>query len=246
MSVRLNPILPATKDLILVGDPRRAFALGQALTVQPEMSHLARGLWGYRGITEGGLELTVQATGVGGPSAVAVISDLVGQGAERLVRLGTCTAIGPDAAGEPIEAGRAFLVSAAHCHDGASRAVGGDRPEARPGRRLFDALRGVAEPAEVLSHDLVPGMDRPGRGAWAGGESSFAVPAPGVPLRDLQTAATLACAKTLGKESAAVLLVAEDGSGRRLDESELEAAFKPLGLAIVRALEPISNPQPEG
>jgi len=248
MPVRLNPILPTTRDLILVGDPRRAFALGQSLTVQPEMSHLSRGLWGYRGVTEGGLELTVQATGVGGPSAVAVISDLVNHGAKRLVRLGTCSATGPDAAGRTIEPGRAFLVSAAHCGDGASRALNGGEDPVRPDPGLFEALRGVAEPAEVLSHDLVLRMDH---GAGPGGGTHdhhcSATGRPAVPpLRDLQTAATLACAKTLGTECAAVLVVAEDRSGRRLKEAELEAGFRPLGVAIVRVLEAFANPQLKG
>jgi hypothetical protein len=242
MSVRLNPLLPATRDLILVGDPRRAFALGQSLTVQPEMSHLSRGLWGYRGVTEGGLELTVQATGVGGPGAVAVISDLVGLGAKRLVRLGTCTAVGPDAEGGGIDPGQAFLVSTAYCCDGASRALGGGESVALPDPGLFGALREVAEPAEVSSHDLVPRMESLVKQAGAAGVSE---PGP-APLRDLQTAATLACAKILGAESAALLLVAEDASGRRLDEAELEAGFKPLGRALVRALEATSNPQSQG
>lgn len=248
MSVRLNPILPTTRDLILVGDPRRAFSLGQSLTVQPEMSHLSRGLWGYRGVSEGGLDLTVQATGVGGPSAVAVISDMVGLGAKRLVRLGTCTATGPDAAGLAIEPGRAFLVSAAHCGDGASRALSGGEDPVRPDPGLFEALREIAEPAEVLSHDLVLRMDDsagPGGGTHDHDRPDTGRPvAP--PLRDLQTAATLACAKTLGAECATVLVVAEDRSGRRLEEAELEAGFTPLGHAIVRVLEALANPQPEG
>ncbi|MEX1219459.1 MAG: hypothetical protein WEB05_03620 [Solirubrobacterales bacterium] len=248
MSVHLNPMLPATRDLILVGDPRRAFALGQSLTVQPEMSHLARGLWGYRGVTEEGLELTVQATGVGGPSAVAVISDLIGLGAERVIRLGTCTAVGCDVAGEAIEPGRAFLVSAARCFDGASRALTNGESEVLPDPRLLEALRGIAEPTTVQSHDLTPRMDRPA--GQNGKTGSDAAPEAGrleqAPLRDLQTAATLACAKVLGAESAAVLLVSEDASGRRLNEAELEAEFKPLGLEIARALELLSNPEPEG
>ena len=247
MSVRLNPILPATRDLNLVGDPRRAFALGQTLTIQPEMSHLSRGLWGYRGVTEGGLELTVQATGVGGPSAVAVLSDLIDQGARRVVRLGTCIGCGPDASGEEIRPGRAFLVSAAYCGDGASRALNGGEPEVRPDPELRAALLGIAEPARVSSHDLVQRMDRLARrsddtegsaGKGTGGNGQF-------PLRDLQTAATLACAQALGAQAAAVLLVAEDGSGQRLDETAIETESKPLGLAVVRALEAMSNPQSE-
>ena len=248
MSVRLNPILPATRDVILVGDPRRAFALGQSLTVQPAMSHLSRGLWGYRGITEGGLELTVQATGVGGPSAVAVISDLAGMGVRRIVRLGSCTATGPDAAGDGIEPGRAFLVSAALCGDGASRALNGGEPETGPDPGLLEALGDVAEPAVVFSHDLAPRMDQLARrSSGPADERPAALGRPDLaPLRDLQTAATLAVARTLGIASAAVLMVGEDASGHRMEESELETRFEPLGLAIVRVLEAMANPQPQG
>jgi uridine phosphorylase len=222
LSVHLSPLLPATREAIIVGDPRRAFALGQALTVQPEMSHISRGLWGYRGETAGGLELTVQATGVGGPSAVAVISDMVEHGARQLVRLGTCRAEGGDPGGENAPLGKVVLVSSARCDDGASRALSGGALEVQPDPELFNVLRGVAEPAEVRSHDLVSRMDS---SAQTGG------------LRDLQTAATFACAARLEVKAAAVLIVAEDSSGGKIEEPELEAAFKPLGLAVVEALE---------
>ena len=52
MPVKMNPIEPAAGDAILVGDPRRAFALAQELTGQPKMSHQARGFWGYKGLTD--------------------------------------------------------------------------------------------------------------------------------------------------------------------------------------------------
>lgn len=228
MSVHLSPLLPATREVIVVGDPRRAFALGQALTLQPKMSHISRGLWGYRGETEGGLELTVQATGVGGPSAVAVISDMVGYGAKRLIRLGTCTAEGAGLAGEEIPLGRAVLVSSARCRDGASKALTDGASEVLPDPELFEALREVAEPAEVSSHDLVSRMDKSDGPVCA--------------LRDLQTAATFACAANLGVAAAALLIVAESSSGEKMEEPELEAAFKPLGLSVVRALEAMSKP----
>jgi uridine phosphorylase len=263
MSVRLNPILPATSDAILVGDPRRAFALGQSLTVQPAMSHLSRGLWGYRGETAAGLELTVQATGVGGPSAVAVISDLVDSGVKRLIRLGTCTATGADHAGEAIRPGQAFLVSRARCGDGASRALSGGEDRVLPDPGLFDALGEVAQAAEVFSHDLLPRMDERAPGGTAQGEDRPDGPpdagaaredqtdperpaALQAPLRDLQTAATLAVARRLGVEAAAVLVVAEDPAGKHLDEKELEEILAPLARSIAEVLEAISNPQVKG
>jgi hypothetical protein len=232
MPVRLNPLLPATADAILVGDPRRAFTLGQSLTVQPQMSHLSRGLWGYSGVTEGGLDLTVQATGIGGPSAVAVISELAGFGVKRIVRLGSCVATGPDDNGEVIEPGRAFVISRAIAGDGASQALTGGRRVVRPDSTLNGVLTGVADPSTVFSHDLTLKMDGP--------------PDRSHPLRDLQTAATLAAAGALEVESAAVLVVVEDTLGNRLEEAELEAAFEPIGSAIVRALEQLANPQLQG
>ena len=139
-------------------------------------------------------------------------------------------------------------MSTAWCCDGASRALNGGEAEAHPDPGLFEALSEVAEPAEAVSRDLVLRMEDPAgeAGSTDGEEGPDAGLPEGVALRDLQTAATMACAKKLGAEAAAVLLVAEDGSGRRLEEAELEAEFRPLGMAIVRALEAIPNPQPQG
>jgi uridine phosphorylase len=219
MPVRLNPLRQPDADAILVGDPRRAFVLAQALTVQPEMSHLARGLWGYCGVTAGGLALTVQSTGVGGPSAVAVISDLAGLGVGRIVRLGTCVGETP---------GSAFLIDRARGFDGASRALlESDRAELRPDPGLFTALESVARPSPVASHDLVLRLD-PGEPVAAAATA---------PLRDLQTAATFAVAERLGIAAAAILVVAEDGSGQRLSEPELEQRFESIGRGVVTALE---------
>ena len=54
-----------------------------------------RGLWGYTGEAPDGAALTVQATGLGGPSAAVVVGDLVALGPRRLVRVGTCAAVDP-------------------------------------------------------------------------------------------------------------------------------------------------------
>jgi hypothetical protein len=138
-------------------------------------------------------------------------------------------------------------VSAAYCGDGASRALNGGEPEVRPDPELRAALLGIAEPARVSSHDLVQRMDRLARRSddTEGSAGKGNGGAEQLPLRDLQTAATLACAQALGAQAAAVLLVAEDGSGQRLDETAIETESKPLGLAVVRALEAMSNPQSE-
>lgn len=69
--------------------------LAQALTDQPKMANHARGLWGYHGRTADGRELNVQATGIGGPSAIAVLADLAGLGVARAIRVGACVALDP-------------------------------------------------------------------------------------------------------------------------------------------------------
>ena len=69
------------------------------------MSNHHRGLWGYWGHTPGGGELTVQATGIGGPSAAVVLGELADAGLRTAIRVGTCAAAGPGiAAGATIVA----------------------------------------------------------------------------------------------------------------------------------------------
>ncbi len=224
MPIRLSPIIEPATDALLVGDPRRAFALAQVLVEQPRMSHLARGLWGYTGDTPAGRGLTVQATGIGGPGAVAVIADLHEMGVRRVVRLGTCVATGPlPGTGRRIGPGEAFLVESAYCGDGAGSAITGGEPEIAADPDLTAALSGIAERAKAFSHDLLPRLDS---GDPAADPS---------PLRDLQTAATLAISKKLGIAAAAVLVVAESGTGDRLEEPELEKLFTPLGESVAEA-----------
>src|SRR5690349_15047482 len=100
MPARLRPTAPNATDAILVGDPGRALMLAQELLQQPKMSNHARGLWGYTGVTHEGHELTVQSTGMGGPSATVVLHDLAELGVRRALRIGTCTALRDQALGQ--------------------------------------------------------------------------------------------------------------------------------------------------
>src|SRR3954453_9938631 len=100
MPARLRPTAPIAPDAILVGDPGRALMLAQELLEQPKMSNHARGLWGYSGQTTAGRELTIQAAGMGGPSATVVLGDLAELGVSRAVRIGTCASLGDLGLGE--------------------------------------------------------------------------------------------------------------------------------------------------
>ena len=57
------------------------------------MLNTNRGLWGYTGAAADGEPLTIQSTGMGGPSAAIVVEELIALGARRLVRVGTCGAL---------------------------------------------------------------------------------------------------------------------------------------------------------
>ena len=222
MPVKMNPIEPSAGDAILVGDPRRAFSLAQELTVQPRMSHQARGLWGYRGETERGRQLTVQSTGSGGPAAVPIIGDLADQGASRLIRLGTCVAADP-----AIKAGTILVVEKAIPMDGASGTIAPGASACLPNPDLLEALREVGQAATISSHDLVARFDLLGEKSPE---------APGASARDLQTATVLAMAHRLKIPAAAIVVVAEDESGARLDEEQLTEIFGKVGRSVIAAL----------
>ena len=92
-AVHINPKAELAERVLLPGDPHRALAVAQALTEQPLMFNHARGLWGYTGTAPDGEPLTIQATGMGGPSAAIVVEELIALGARRFVRIGTCGAL---------------------------------------------------------------------------------------------------------------------------------------------------------
>ena len=79
--------------MLLPGDPGRALMLAQALLEEPRMFNHNRGLWGYTGTAPDGEPVTIQATGMGGPSAAIVLPELIALGARRAIRVGTCGAL---------------------------------------------------------------------------------------------------------------------------------------------------------
>jgi 5'-methylthioadenosine phosphorylase/purine-nucleoside phosphorylase len=76
------------------GDPRRATYIAETFFDGPVAVNVERGMLGYTGTFEGS-PISVQSTGMGCPSAGIVYEELVQLGATRLVRVGTCGAIGP-------------------------------------------------------------------------------------------------------------------------------------------------------
>ncbi len=215
MPARLHPTAPIAADAILVGDPGRALLLAQELLEQPKMSNHSRGLWGYSGRTPAGRQLTIQLTGMGGPSAALVLSEIAELGVRRAVRVGTCTSF-EDALG----LGEIVVVEAAIAEGGSAAAFGvalGEAvtPDEQLTARLSRRPKGFGR-ARVASFDTHPGEQ---------------APPPGAVAADMQTAPLLARAHTLGIDAAAVLIVAEAAGGRHLEKESLETAEKRAGHA---------------
>src|SRR4051794_26883833 len=120
-AIHLKPAAELAERVLLPGDPHRALAVAQDLMEQPKMFNHHRGLWGYSGTARDGELLTVQATGMGGPSAAIVVEELIALGASTFIRIGTCGALD-----DGLAIGDLVSVKAALPLDGASRALGAD------------------------------------------------------------------------------------------------------------------------
>ena len=223
--VHLHPTAPLADRVLLPGDPGRALLLAQELLEAPKMFNHHRGLWGYTGAAKAdGAPLTVQATGMGGPSAAIVLEELAGLGVTRAVRVGTAGALG-DAPG----LGDLVLAREALAADGTSRALGaGER--AVPDAGLTAALEPAVDAAgTVVSTDVFYEPDAGRVEGWR---------AAGALAVDLEAAALFTVGARRGVAVACVLAVAGrfDGSGERLDEDGLRAASVRLGAAGAAAL----------
>lgn len=217
MPARLRPTAPIAADAVLVGDPGRALMLAQELLEEPKMCNHARGLWGYSGKSTRGGPLTVQATGMGGPSAALVLADLTELGVRRAIRVGTCSALDPE-----LRLGELLAIVEAYAWAGpGGRAGAVVLPDAELSSGLRRELGAACRKATVASIDTlhVGGAPAPV------GEGDAA---------DMQTAALLAGGRTLGIAVAAVLIVTETVAGGSLDDGGTELAAKTAGGAASR------------
>jgi uridine phosphorylase len=222
---RLRPTAPIATHAILVGDPGRALMLAQELLQQPKMSNHARGLWGYTGVTEEGHELTVQSTGMGGPSASVVLSDLAELGVERAIRIGTCTSL------RDFELGDLVVVSDAFPEPGGFFPTRSDETE---------PLQPAMEPEAMLTREL---LDALGRGGVVSVSLDVLHPPehevhPAAEVADMQTAALFATGAEFKVDVAALLIVSRTKDGRQISDEELEREAKEAGIAAAAVLSP--------
>jgi uridine phosphorylase len=204
----LHPTAELAERVLLPDDPGQALALTRTLFSEtPRMFNHHRGLWGYTGVALDGALLTVQSTGIGGPSAAVVVAELHALGLRRAVRIGRAWA-----ADGALRAGELVAASEVIAADGASRALGA-AARLQPDAGLSAAL--LADRRGALASVDVPEAD-PGGEALA---------------YDLESAAVLAAAQRVGVPAAC--LVAIEGAvdpedvAERLGRGAL-AALAPL------------------
>ena len=257
--LHLRPTAELAERVLLPGDPGRALALAQTLIAEPRMFNHHRGLWGYTGPARAdGEPLSIQSTGMGGPSAAIVLSELIELGARRAIRVGTCGALAPELA-----LGELVIARESICHDGTSRALAAmrrrpaDRPLANPAEpprvqhSISDSisgptgdsteLRSVADPS--LTDALIAAAPQARAGAVVSVDLFYGdrgEGAPGALAIEMESATLFALGARSRVAVACVLAVSDtfdsDGARTRIDDHALLAASESMGRAAVAAL----------
>jgi DeoD family purine-nucleoside phosphorylase len=235
-TLHIHPTAELAERVLLPGDPGRAFRLAQTLLEGPKMFNHHRGLWGYTGVAADGESLTIQSTGMGGPSCAIVVSELIALGAQRLVRIGTCGGLST-----ALSVGQLLVATEVIGDDGTSVAIRGSAPAGGqratggttrfiPDAELVAALQhGDVVSGPVVSSDLFYDSDDRVPGWIEAG--ALAV--------EMEAATLLALAAKRGVRAACVLLVSNmvvgDATGY-IDADALTTAETRLGEAAAEAL----------
>ena len=131
--------------VLLPGDPNRATLVAARFDGGLEAARLVnsnRGMLGYTG-TVRGRPVSVQSTGMGGPSIAIVVEELLRLGARQLIRIGTTGALRVE-----IGLGEVVIATASTPTDGATQTLMGGKPYAPAAD--FALTRALVEAAERL------------------------------------------------------------------------------------------------
>ena len=223
--IHLRPAAELAERVLLPGDPHRALHVAQRLLEKPLMFNHHRGLWGYSGTARDGAPLTVQSTGMGGPSAAIVTEELVGLGARTLVRIGTCGSLTDD-----LELGTVLPVGEAIAADGASSALGADgRVSADDQIAAALATSAGHAPVTCVSTDLFYDARDDLAASWT---------ADGATVVEMEAAAVMQVARNHGVRAGCLLAVTDLVAGQRVraDFERVEELGLELGETAWTAL----------
>src|SRR5213079_2519757 len=107
---------------LVPGDPLRAKYVAENFLEGAEQRNWERGMLGYTG-TYHGKPVSVQATGMGCPSAAIIAEELAQLGVKRLLRVGTCGGLQPD-----LQLGDLIVAISAVAADATARHLVGGEP----------------------------------------------------------------------------------------------------------------------
>jgi DeoD family purine-nucleoside phosphorylase len=131
---------------LLPGDPNRARLIADRFFADATQVNAERGLLGFSGTYEGA-RVSVQATGMGGPSTAIVVEELVQLGVKRFLRVGTCGALQPG-----LQLGDLVLALSAVPDDGTSQRYAAGEPIAPTAD--WDLLHGVVHAAKEIGERI--------------------------------------------------------------------------------------------
>ncbi len=128
------------ESVLMPGDPRRAMYIAKNFFEDAKLVTEERGMLGYTG-TYKGMPVSVQATGMGCPSAAIVTEELIQLGAKDLLRVGTCGGYSPE-----LRLGDLVVATAATPNDGTVASITQGLPYAPAAH--FDIVHAAHHAAE--------------------------------------------------------------------------------------------------
>jgi 5'-methylthioadenosine phosphorylase/purine-nucleoside phosphorylase len=217
--------------VLVPGDPRRSEHIAKTFFDSPRLVNEERGMLGFTGTFEG-RPISVQASGMGCPSAAIVYEELIMLGAERLIRVGTTGALQP----EMRMADLVIALSATPQDHTATSYVGGEPHAPTADWRLVE--KAVAEAREdndlrfhvgpIVSSDVFYDRDTTRHARWAE-RGNLAVE---------MEAAVLYTIAALRKVSALTVLTVSDylytGQFERIGDDELRAGVDRMTAVAAR------------
>jgi DeoD family purine-nucleoside phosphorylase len=216
---------------LLPGDPNRARWIVDTFLDEAETVNAERGLLGFTGSLEG-RRVSVQATGMGSPSAAIVLEELVELGVRRFLRVGTCGSLRDD-----VRLGDLVLALTAVPADGTASTYTGGEPHCPTAdwELVHGAVHAAKELGErlrvgpVVSTDVFYDPDPERHRRWA---------ARGLLAVEMEAAALFTVAALRGVQAGCLLAVANVAADvrSRVEDDELQGAVERMTRIALAAL----------
>ena len=205
---------------LLPGDPLRAKYIAETYFDNPVQRNSERGLLGYTGEYEG-RPVSVQATGMGCPTAAIVVEELIQLGVKRLLRVGTCGGLQPD-----LKLGDLIVALTAVAADSTAMHLVGGEPHAPTAdwgliHGAVHAAKELGQPMRVgpiVSSDVFYNPDGGQYDRWS---------SRGVLAVEMEAAVIFTLGALRGVQAGCLLTVSDivvEGEFTRISDEELQAA----------------------